>query len=299
MLSDLKPNSALFIPRLIPKDSFIDWEAYSSWYKDSHNKSNSTAGQRIKYARKYCSVLIKSDRNKLAEIKTMSKDKRRLVMASLSNLAKYMGIYEKWQRIRKNNGLRWEKRSALETFLSILNHNVNDTTKWLKDVVKVLPKKYATAVIFTALTGLRASESCLSCKLIVEDLENYLDKELMMLQHFKYPKFLRGSKNAFISFISKELLQLVLDNKPTFKYTALTSAIRKKGYSIKVKELRKLYATTLRNNKIPTEVIDIIEGRVPQSIFLRFYYKPFLKEIQTKTLEAIQPLHEELFSILE
>jgi len=101
-----------------------------------------------------------------------------------------------------------------------------------------------------------------------------------------------------LPFVSNELLQLVLENKPTFKYTALSSAIRKKGYSIKVKELRKLYATTLRNNKVPTEVIDILEGRVPQSIFLRFYYKPFLKDIQTKTLEAIQPLEQELLSAI-
>jgi len=104
----------------------------------------------LRYASEYCDVLLKSDRAKLSELRTMSKDKRRLVMASLSNLAKYLGIYEQWQSIRKNNGLKWEKRSALETFVSILNSNVNDTAEWLRNIVRVLPKKYATVVVFNA-----------------------------------------------------------------------------------------------------------------------------------------------------
>ena len=259
----------------------------------------------IKYASEYSTILLKSDRAKLSELRTMSKDKKRLVMASLSNLAKYLGIYEQWTSIRKNNGLKWEKRSALEAFVSILNSNVNDTAEWLMDIVKVLPKKYATVVVFNALTGLRPTESCKSCKLITKlstegDLDKYLDRDLMLLQHFRFPElFLRGSKNAFMSFISDDLLQLVLENKPAFEYTALTSAIRKRKQKIRVKELRKLYATTLRNNNVPSEVIDLLEGRVPQSIFLWFYYKPFLQDIRTKTLEAIRPLQEELLLALE
>ena len=225
----------------------------------------------------------------------MAKAKRRLVMSSLSNLAKFIGVYDKWEQIRKNNGLKWEKRNAIETFLSMLNHNADDTTKWLKAVIGDLKPKYSTVLIYNALTGLRPTEGCNSCRLISTDLENYLDKDLMALQHFKYPKlFLRQSKNAFISFVSKDLLKLVLQNKPMIKYTALTSAIRKKGYQIRVRELRKLYATTLRNNRVPREIIDLLEGRIGQSIFLRFYYKPILQQTRTQVLRAIKPLQKEL-----
>jgi len=73
---------------LIPIDSGIDWESYSNWYRGCHNKSNSTANMMIKYASEYSTILLKSDRVKLSELRTMSKDKRRLVMASLSSLAK-------------------------------------------------------------------------------------------------------------------------------------------------------------------------------------------------------------------
>jgi hypothetical protein len=191
MLLESKPSESLLIPRVIPKDSDFDWESYCSWYKECHNKSNSTANMMLRYASEYSDILLKSDRAKLSELKAMSKDKRRLVMSSLANLAKYLGIYEKWQTIRRNNGLKWEKRSALETFLSIMKCNVKDTADWLKEALKILPKKYATVLAFTALTGLRPSEACESCKLIVRlseegMLHEYLDQDLMMLQHFKY-----------------------------------------------------------------------------------------------------------------
>ena len=127
-------------------------------------------------------------------------------------------------------------------------------------------------------------------------LREYLNYDLMMLQHFKYKKkFLRGSKNAFISFISNELLELVLEHKPAMKYTAVTSALRKRKCRIRVNELRKLYSTTLRNH-LPSEAIDLLQGRIGHSIFIRFYYKPFLQDIKTKTLEGIRPLQKELIS---
>ncbi len=66
------------------------------------------------------------------------------------------------------------------------------------------------------------------------------------------------------------------------------------GLNNKTKYLRKLYATTLRNKGIPSEVIDILQGRINSSIFLRFYYKPFLREIRDKVMEAIRPLERQI-----
>ncbi|MGB9135476.1 MAG: hypothetical protein WCC63_07860, partial [Candidatus Bathyarchaeia archaeon] len=115
-------------------------------------------GYAISYAVGYADVL--ADSSKVHLLSSLTKDKRRLVMIALANLSKYLGIYEHWRSIVKNAGLKWEKRSALETFVSILNSNVNDTAEWLRDIVKVLPKKYATVVVFNALTGLRPTEGC-------------------------------------------------------------------------------------------------------------------------------------------
>ena len=42
------------------------------------------------------------------------------------------------------------------------------------------------------------------------ELSNYLNKELLMLEHFRYGDlFLRRCKNAYISFVTPELLELV------------------------------------------------------------------------------------------
>lgn len=35
---------------------------------------------------------------------------------------------------------------------------------------------------------------------------------------------------------------------------------------------------------MPSEIIDILKGRISSSIFLKFYYKPFLKEIRGKVM---------------
>ena len=65
-----------------------------------------------------------------------------------------------------------------------------------------MPREYSTVLIFDVLTGLRPTEAVNSCKLITElsekgKLNTYLDRELMMLQHFRFPElFLRNSKNA-------------------------------------------------------------------------------------------------------
>lgn len=148
-------------------------------------------------------------------------------MCSLSNLSKYLGIYEHWRHIIKNYGLKWENTSSFEAFLSMFNSNLDETETWLKQVIQKLPRAYSTVLIFNALTGLRPTEAATSCKLITElaeqeKLDNYLDRTLMMLQHFRFPDlFLRRSKNAYISFITPELLELVLETKPTIEYSGI------------------------------------------------------------------------------
>lgn len=157
--------------------------------------------------------------------------------------------------------------------------------------------------MFDAITGLRPTEGALSCKLITElsekdKLDLYLDKDLMMLQHFRFPElFLRKSKNVYISFITPELLRLILETKPRIKYSALDTKIGRLGYDNKTKQLRKFFATNLRNC-LPQELIDLLQGRIGQTVFMKFYYKPLLLDIQQKTIKALQPLQEQLLQII-
>ena len=275
------------------------WTDYATWLFKTHRKSHAVT--LLSQSKKYAIIL--QTPNKASQLLLLSKDMRRLVMSSLSNLSKYMGVYDSWKQTIRNYGLKWENTSSLETFLSILNTNLEESETWLRQVIKGLPKEYATVLVFDALTGLRPNEAITSCRLITElseknKLSSYLDKELMMLQHFRFPDlFLRKSKNAYISFITPELLDLVIATKPRITYSALDTKIGRLGFNIQTKQLRKIYATKLRNH-LPQELVDLLQGRISQSVFMKFYYKPLLLDTQQKTIKALQPIQTELLSLL-
>jgi hypothetical protein len=196
---------------------------FEQWLNKSHH--HSTVRQLLKYAVEYHDVLAVP--SKASEIMVLNRDKRRMVMSSLANLSKFLGKYEHWKMIVRNTGLKWEKRTSLEVVLDIMDARLSDTKEWLLKAVKTLSKQHATVLIFDALTGLRPSEAYQSCELITKlsecgKLEHYLNREMMMLEHFRYKDiFLRRCKNAYISFISPELLELVLKYKPTLKFISL------------------------------------------------------------------------------
>jgi intergrase/recombinase len=121
----------------------------------------------------------------------------------------------------------------------------------------------------------------------------------MMLQHFRFPDlFLRRSKNAYLSFITPELLDCVIKIKPSIKYSALDTKIGRLGVNNQTKQLRKLFATRLRNY-LPQELVDLLQGRISQTIFMKFYYKPLLLDTQQKTIKALQPIQTELLSLIQ
>ena len=170
-------------------------------------------------------------------------------------------------------------------------------------MLEKLPEEYGCVLVFAALTGLRPGEAVKSTKLISELSENcrldeYLNQEFLMLEHFRYADlFLRKYKNAYITFLTPELLDLVTTVRPDIKYTTLYTKIRRLGLPNRTKQLRKYYATKLREI-LPTEAIDLLQGRINQSVFLRYYYKPFLKDIRDRTLKGIEPLQKELLEKL-
>ena len=275
-------------------------KGFEEWLMRNHH--HSTVRQLLKYAIEYHDVL--SIPSKASELAVLNRDKRRMVMSSLANFSKYIGRYEHWKSIVRNTGLKWEKRTSLEVVLDIMDARLCDTKEWLLKSIKALSKRHAAVLIFDALTGLRPSEAYQSCELITKlsqngQLSHYINNDLMMLEHFRYKSiFLRRCKNAYISFISPELLDLILKYKPTLKYSSLNPKLQKHGLECQTKQLRKYHGTLLREY-LPTEAIDLLHGRVNESVFLRHYYKPFLKEIQQRTIKALQPLQIELLSQIQ
>lgn len=49
----------------------------------------------------------------------------------------------------------------------------------------------------------------------------------------------------------------------------------------KLEYCRQIFATKLKQNGIEQKIIDLLQGRLPQNVFLRHYYRPnFKKEIE-------------------
>jgi intergrase/recombinase len=219
------------------------------------------------------------------------------VLKSLSAVAKYLGRLDEWHSLLRNSGVKWEKRKSLEVFLDILEGKKEEAYEWLKTVIHILPKSYGLALVFQRLTGLRPQEAHMALRIIHE--EGYYDQDLSALCHFKFPKlFIRGTKNAFISFVSPRLCNiaktvgLTCGNNITQKY------LERHGYPMRARLLRSDFATQLRNAGIPSEAIDLIQGRISSEVFVRHYYKPALKDLGVKVLAIIELLERELLGAI-
>lgn len=74
-------------------------------------------------------------------------------------------------------------------------------------------------------------------------------------------------------------MDIAKDSAILNSYMSLVSAIKRANanYEIHTKYCRKVFATYLRNNGIEQEIIDLLQGRIPKSKFVRHYYRPDLE----------------------
>jgi intergrase/recombinase len=128
-------------------------------------------------------------------------------------------------------------------------------------------------------------------------LGEYWNPELGILEHFKYGDlFLRNTKNVFISIITEELVQQIADSQPIY-YTTIRKHLEKNKLPLRIKELRSYFATFLRKNGIISEYIDLIQGRIPRSVFARHYLKiDDFKALVSQVLAVTENLESSLLS---
>ena len=148
-------------------------------------------------------------------------------------------------------------------------------------------------MLFNTLTGLRPDESYNAINLIKNKPGEYVDKERMLLLHYRFPNvFLRVSKKAYLSIINKEILETAKITIGNLNYNSFRKKFKKCGLEINMYYCRKVFATYLRNNGIEREIIDLLQGRTPSSIFVNHYYRPDINEIITN---KIKPVLDSLF----
>jgi len=154
----------------------------------------------------------------------------------------------------------------------------------------VLPPDYQNTILFTTLTGLRPNEAQKSLWLIKTKGNEYVDKDRGILKHYQYPEiFLRQTKNAYVSIINEDILQIARGSPDReYYYRSLRKRISiKNGFDMNMYYCRKIFATYLRNKGIEPEIIDLLQGRLSKSIFLRHYYRPDINGIITEKIRPV------------
>ncbi|HZL24607.1 MAG TPA: integrase [Nitrososphaeraceae archaeon] len=204
-------------------------------------------------------------------------------MKALSVLSKFIGCYDMWKEIKERYQLKWSNgNNSLQVFQTIVNNETNydSMLKWVKDTCLQIPKSYANILIYCTLTGLRADEACQSISIIKNNLENYLNKDKNILEHFKFQNvFLRKTKQSYISIVNDSILELA-NNASNFSYNALRCHLRRKNIQMNMNYCRKIFATFMRSNGIEQEIIDLLQGRIPKAVFVRHYYRPDLERFE-------------------
>jgi intergrase/recombinase len=270
------------------------WNKYQMNLSKIYNKY--TCKARLLYSKKYYYVLEESNAEDLL---TLSNDNRIHAMKALATFSKYLGCYDLWKDIVQRYQLKWSTEDAVQTFQNMSNvqEDLNSMIKWIKEIHSKLPKSYGNILIYDTLTGLRPQEACESIRLLKNDCYNYLTRRenSMTLEHFKYPQFIRRTKKAYVSIINDQILETA-KSCGEHSYNAVRLYIKKKGFDMHMAFCRKIFATHLRNQGVEPEIIDLLQGRSPKSVFARHYFKPDFNHIKIK--ESINSLYDSLAVIV-
>ena len=282
-----KSKNNLFIES--PKEEF--WNNFKEYLKTTHREKSIVC--RLSYAKKYYHILINGD---ATDIQSTSKDKKLQIMKSLAILSKYLGCYDRWKEIKERYQLKWANENSIETFKKIMNedNSFNSLLEWLKNTCSQISETHRNIFFYCTLTGLRPDEACRSIALVKDKIDKYIDKEKMILKHFEFPEiFIRSTKQAYVS-IANDLIIKIANESGNYSYNALRCHLKRKNIAMNMNYCRKIFATFMRNNGVQSEIVDLLQGRIPKSVFVRHYYlltKDYNKDV-------VSPLLYELHKVI-
>jgi hypothetical protein len=266
----------------------IDFKAFQRYL---HADGRKNVNQVLSYARRYSYVL---ESGNASELLTLTKDSRRHAMAALSVLSKYCGVYQSWKEIRESYQLKWSETDSVTVFKAIIGEEGNFPAmmKWFKDARSVLPESYSNILLYNTLTGLRAEESIHSIGLVKMDLEHYLKGDI--LEHFQFPDlFIRRTKKAYISLVDERTLD-VARQSGAHTYVAIHKYLEREGLPSHLKYCRKIFSTHLRMSGIEAEIVDLLQGRIPNQLFVRHYFRPDFDKVMGKIRKSLDKLYDEI-----
>jgi intergrase/recombinase len=222
---------------------------------------------------------------------------RNNAIKSLIILSKYLGIYEDFKHKLKNHGIKTTTQDSFNSFLRILNvsNNGNNVLEWYRTATSNLRDNEKTLLKYLLYSGIRKEEAITSFNKIIDlhkqnRLNEYYDVNLNCLCHFKYPKeYIRKTKNCFITFINIDLLNEIA-NSETVSYQAIIKRLYRKNIKCRINELRDYYGTHLLQHGILEQEVNLCQGRIPPSIFVKHYWSPKLSELRDRIFKALSEI---------
>jgi hypothetical protein len=255
----------------------IDWEDFKAWMLKTCRPEHSRVV--VSQAKKYHQCLLDHD---FSELSSLKETLRPNAMKALAALSKYMGMHEDFKLLVKNYSLKWTGRSADDLIVDRITkvQDPNEIFQWIKKVKQVRPQ-LDCFMDFMAVTGLRLVEAVASYNLIIKlskegNLKSYYDAEKETLEHFRFKQiFFRRSKKAFLSFVSKEMIEHISQKAPIASKDAVVISVRKKALGARFSDIREAHGTLMTKHLKDNE-IDFLHGRVTSSVFMKNYFNPSL-----------------------
>jgi len=275
----------------------VDYEAFRQYLETSKNRR--VARDYVNYAKRFQDCLLKGDLTKLL---TLSPGKKRMVSASLSALAKFLGVYDQWKQLRIRYGLKWAGKSASDLVLDRFTkvEDPGEVYAWILQVKKARPE-LTDFIDLMAITGMRFIEAINSYNLIIDldrqaKIGEYYNFDDEILKHYKFKEtFIRKNKKIFISFVPKELIYRIIGNKLKVKSRdSVQKRVHNRGLKSRFADMREAHATFMTKHLKESE-INFLHGRVSTSVFMRNYFNPALiLDLKTRAFKGIQEIQNKI-----
>jgi intergrase/recombinase len=269
--------------------SEIDWADFKQWLSHRYAKSNTPSI--LSYCKRYNHII----QGNIKEIDLLLPKSKNSIVKALIVLSKYLGIHQDFKKDLKNYGVKLFSPDAFSSFMRVYTNSNSDIDKWVAKACEVLRPNERTYLQFMSITGLRKQEGIIAFNKIIElnktnNLKEYFNEEKGLLEHFKYKEqFLRRTKNVYISIIPKEILLEIAECEPV-SYNALRKRLMKYTIRVRINELRDHFGTFMIRHGLIKEEVDLLQGRIPPSIFIRHYWSPSFSELKDRTLKGIELL---------
>jgi intergrase/recombinase len=270
----------------------INWQNFKQYVDNKYAKAYALSI--FEHSRKYYHLL-----ENVNGILSIQPTTRNNTINALTALSRFLGTYDSFMSELKCHGVKRYKPDAIQSFTRIFNGEAHKGLgEWYRRVMSLVNENEKLYLEFMLLSGVRAMEGLKSFNLIVElgsrYRQEYYNEKTLFLEHFRFPKlFLRSSKNLYVSAVPPSLLEEI-SKSTNVSYNAIDKKLNNAYLNMRIKQLRSFYATTMREQGLLSEQIDLLQGRIGKSVFLHHYFKADPLLLSKKILQLLRELKNQL-----